>query len=169
MSPAFKSIVIPISEVPFEEVSAADDALKQTVLVVDDEHLVADTLAIIFRRAGFSTFKAYDAKGALEIANAVTPDILVSDIDMPGMNGVDLAMALLGMLPDCRVLLFSGHATFADLSDARAAGHDFPLLPKPVHPSIMLENVSKCLGREWHGTKSRLAEVFPMPRLRQTA
>jgi DNA-binding NtrC family response regulator len=137
------------------------------VLVVDDEHLVADTLGIIFKRAGFCTLTAYDAQGALEIAAAIAPDILVSDVDMPGMNGVDLAMTLLKLLPECRVLLFSGHATFADLAKARAAGHDFPLLPKPVHPAVMLENVSSCLGRK--PAKVRMAEVVTMPKMQRTA
>jgi DNA-binding NtrC family response regulator len=169
MSPSLKSVVVPISEVPFEEVSAVTPSRERIVLVVDDEHLVADTLAIIFKRAGFCTFKAYDAKGALEIANAIAPDILVSDIDMPGMNGVDLAMTLLEILPECRVLLFSGHATFADLSEARAAGYDFPLLPKPVHPSVMLENVSKCLAHIRRAVTSRVPEVVRIPMMQHTA
>ena len=167
MSPSLKSVVVPISEVPVEEMVALGDMREPIVLVVDDEHLVADTLGIIFKRAGFCTLTAYDAKGALEIASAVAPDILVSDVDMPGMNGVDLAMTLLKLLPECRVLLFSGHATFADLSAARDAGHDFPLLPKPVHPAVMLENVSTCLGRK--PAKVRMAEVVTMPRMLQTA
>jgi DNA-binding NtrC family response regulator len=167
MSPSFKSVVVPISEVPIEDMLSLDEVREPIVLVVDDEHLVADTLGIIFKRAGFCTLTAYDAAGALEIASAIAPDILVSDVDMPGMNGVDLAMTLLKLLPECRVLLFSGHATFADLSVARDAGHDFPLLPKPVHPAVMLENVSSCLGRKT--AKVRMAEVVAMPRMLQTA
>jgi DNA-binding NtrC family response regulator len=167
MSPVMKAVVVPISEVPLEDVVKLDEVREQIVLVVDDEHLVADTLGVIFERAGFCTLTAYDAAGALEIAAAIAPDILVSDVDMPGMNGVELAMTLLERLPECRVLLFSGHATFADLSVARAAGHDFPLLPKPVHPAVMLENVSSCLGRK--PAKARMAEVVTMPRMAQTA
>jgi len=167
MSPVLKAVVVPISEVPLEDVVKLDEVREPIVLVVDDEHLVADTLGIIFKRAGFCTLTAYDAAGALEIAAAIAPDILVSDVDMPGMNGVELAMTLLERLPECRVLLFSGHATFADLSAAREAGHDFPLLPKPVHPSVMLENVLSSLGRK--SAKVRMAEVVAMPRVLRTA
>jgi len=167
MSPALKSVVVPISEVSTEDVVRLDEVHEPIVLVVDDEHLVADTLAVIFERAGFCTLTAYDAAGALEIAAAIAPDILVSDVDMPGMNGVELAMTLIERLPKCRVLLFSGHATFADLSEARAAGHDFPLLPKPVHPAVMLENVSSCLGHK--PAKARMAKVVAMPRMLRTA
>lgn len=167
MSPSLKSVVVPISEVPAEETIGMGGVHEPIVLVVDDERLVADTLGIIFKRAGFCTLTAYDAAGALEIAAAIAPDILVSDVDMPGMNGVELAMTLIKRLPECKVLLFSGHATFADLFEARAAGHDFPLLPKPVHPAVLLENVSSCLGRK--PAKLRMVEVMSMPRLLQTA
>jgi DNA-binding NtrC family response regulator len=150
MSPALKSIVVPISEVPLEdavcdEFGGGNSVRRSVVLVVDDERMVADTLTMIFDRAGFETFTAYNGKGALEIASGIAPDILVSDVDMPLMNGVELAMTMMRIVPKCRVLLFSGHATFADLASARASGYDFPLLPKPVHPSVMIESVSRCL------------------------
>ena len=76
-----------------------------------------------------------------------------------GKFGVDLAMTLIKRIPECRVLLFSGHATLADLSGAREAGHDFPLLHKPVHPAELLKKVSKCLGDAWTATKPRPYEI----------
>jgi DNA-binding NtrC family response regulator len=167
MAPAFNSVVVSLSEVPREDVPFVNTVRGKIVLVVDDEHLVADTLSTIFKFAGFCAFAAYDAKGALELASAVRPDILVSDVDMPGMTGVELAMALLAMMPECRVLLFSGHATYADLAAARAAGHDFPLLSKPVHPAVMLKSVAKCLD-----SPPAVARMHPhgdVPRILQTA
>jgi DNA-binding response OmpR family regulator len=145
MSPSLNSVVVSLSEVPYDD-AVATDAREPIVLVVDDDRLVADTLTIIFDRAGYCALTAYDAKGALEITRSIRPDILVSDVDMPLMSGVDLAMALQKALPACQVLLFSGHATLADLARARDAGHDFPLLTKPVHPVELLKSVRKCLG-----------------------
>lgn len=121
-------------------------ARAPAVLVVDDERLVADTLSLIFQRAGFATHTAYSAAEALRLASVNAPDILLSDVDMPGTSGVDLAMTLLERTPDCEVILFSGHASVADLARAEAAGYKFPLLPKPVHPQVLLESVSKKLG-----------------------
>jgi DNA-binding NtrC family response regulator len=171
MSPALNSKVVPLSEVPVEldELELEnEEAREPVVLIVDDERMVADTLALIFKRAGLCALTAYDAKGALEVASAIVPDLLVSDVDMPGMNGVDLALTMLERIPSCRVLLFSGHATHADLAPAVAEGHDFPLLPKPVHPAVMLDNVAKCLdGRK--ARKARYADVFVMPEMRRTA
>jgi CheY-like chemotaxis protein len=169
MSPSLKSVVVSISEVPYEDVAVVEPKREPVVLVVDDEQLVADTLSLIFKRAGFCALTAYDAKGALEIAGAFAPDILVTDVDMPRMNGIELAMTLLERLPECRILLFSGHATMADLAVARAAGHDFPLLTKPVHPAEMLKNVSKCLGESWTAAKPRMREIIQMPQVQQTA
>jgi DNA-binding NtrC family response regulator len=174
MSPSLKSKVVPISEVPQEDVedegmSAVENPREPVVLVVDDDRLVADTLGLIFRRAGFCAFTAYDGSSALGIASTVSPDILVSDVHMPRMNGVDLAMAMMKLTPECQVLLFSGHATSSDLAVARAAGHNFSLLMKPVHPTELLKWVSKCLGTSWAAAKSRTREVTTMPRFQQIA
>ncbi len=171
MSPSFNSTVVPLSEVPTEvpeDVSGNDEIRKPIVLIVDDERLVADTLSLIFKRAGLCTLTAYDAEGALELASLVPPDLLVSDVDMPGMNGVTLALTMLKRFPSCRVLLFSGHASLADLAEARAAGHDFPLLPKPVHPAVMLASVRQCLGEPETRTMP-YADVFVMPVMQQMA
>lgn len=162
MSPTFNSVVVSLGEVPFEDVTGIDETRRPVVLVVDDDRLVADTLTLIFKRAGFRALTAYDAKEALEIAESVQPDILVSDVDMPLTSGVDLAMTLMETLPECRVLLFSGHATLADLASAHAAGYDFPLLIKPVHPAEMLKNVAKCLGRAPSVAAQRIRAAMPM-------
>lgn len=123
-------------------------ARAPSVLVVDDERLVADTLSLIFQRAGFETHAAYSAAEALQVASVHAPDMLVSDVDMPITTGVELALTLLQRNPKCDVILFSGHASVADLARAEAAGYAFPLLPKPVHPQVLLESVSERLGVE---------------------
>lgn len=135
--------VVPISEV--NGVSGLDSGLP-VVLVVDDEEIVADTLALIIGKAGFCALKAYRADEALAMARLMPPALLLTDVQMPGMNGVELALQLTSEQPDCRVLLFSGHAVPVDLSAARAAGYDFPLLGKPLHPVELLEHISTSLG-----------------------
>ena len=116
------------------------------MLVVDDEIAIADTLAIILSKNGFAAITAYEGKSALEIARIIPPDLLLSDVAMPEMTGVALAITLHEQIPDCRVLLFSGQSLTVDiLSDARAMGYDFPMLTKPIHPSVLLESISRCL------------------------
>ena len=136
-------------------VSPLDEALRSTLdnngvrrpvlLVVDDEELIVDTLSIILSLSNFTVMGACDGASALEIARVIPPDLLISDVAMPGMSGIELAVSLVCMAPDCRVLLFSGHAQPRDLEDARRAGFNFPLLTKPVHPKTMLDNVNICL------------------------
>jgi CheY-like chemotaxis protein len=130
--------------VPIDQVLAALNGREQqqyrpVVLVVDDESCIADTLAEILNRTGYAAVPAYDAESALETALLRPPQMLISDIVLPGETGVELAIKIRRIFPDCRVLLFSGQAATADLlSSAHRAGHNFELLTKPVHPRDLL-------------------------------
>jgi len=137
--------------VPIAEIASPPDEeeCRPVVLVVDDEIAIADTLAIILSKNGFAAITAYEGKSAVEIARVIPPDLLLSDVAMPGMTGVELAITLHEQIPDCRVLLFSGQSLTVDiLSDARARGYDFPMLTKPIHPSVLLESISRCLQED---------------------
>ena len=147
MARKFKFEVIPVAEVPTEDAMALPEEKKPLVLVVDDERIIADTLSIILSRSGFSTMTAYDGLEALEIARTNKPDLVISDVMMPKMTGVDLAITLSEIIPACKILLFSGQAATVDLLQrAREAGHTFTTLTKPVHPTDMLKRVSDCLS-----------------------
>lgn len=112
------------------------------VLIVDDERLLAETTAAILQRAGFNAKTAYDGFGALEATASFLPDYLITDIMMPAMNGVELAMAITKMYPRTKILLFSGQAGIGGiLEDSKAKGFEFPLLAKPVHPTKLIEGL----------------------------
>jgi CheY-like chemotaxis protein len=148
MYPKLKSMIISLSDVPMnpENVSAPS---RPVILIADDEHVIADTLTIILRMSGFATLTAYDGIEALALATEIPPDLLLSDVVMPGMNGTLLAMAVVDMVPDCKVLLFSGQAATADLlAEARAMGRNFTTLTKPIHPTDMLRRIEDCLKFE---------------------
>ena len=67
------------------------------------------------------------------------PHLLITDVAMPGMTGIELAIHFRKTQPECKVLLFSGQASTADLLEkARAQGYDFDLLAKPIHPADLL-------------------------------
>jgi DNA-binding NtrC family response regulator len=147
MTPKFNFDVVPVSEVPKEDAVFLPEKPKPIVLVVDDERVIADTLSIILSKSGFLALTAYEAFSALELAKQAAPDLLISDVVMPGMSGIDLAIALTQTLPSCKVLLFSGQAATVDLLEkARNAGHNFTTLTKPVHPTDMLRRISECLS-----------------------
>ena len=109
------------------------------VLVVDDERVIADTLAIILNQAGFNAAAVYTGTEAVERARKEKPDLVISDVIMPDMNGIEAAIRIRQMLPGCKILLFSGQAATADLLEkARLQGHEFEILAKPVHPQDLL-------------------------------
>lgn len=110
------------------------------VYVVDDERVIAETLSMILAQAGFGAIAFEDPKQALAAAaGGSPPDLLISDVVMPGMSGIQLAIEFQRAYPECKVLLFSGQAATADLlEDAKRQGHDFEVLSKPVHPSDLL-------------------------------
>jgi DNA-binding NtrC family response regulator len=153
MSPEFSFPVVPLKEVPREDVVVLPVPVKEApvVLIVDDEKVIADTLSIILTHAGFIAMTAYDAESALRIANAITPALLISDVVMPGITGVELAIMLSQSIPELKVLLFSGQASTVDLLDkARRGGHYFTTLTKPVHPTDMLKRISESLAFHRH-------------------
>ena len=121
-------------------------AAQPKILVVDDERLLADTTAAILRRAGFLARTAYDGFGALETMATFHPDYLLTDVMMPAMNGVELAIATTKMYPTTKIMLFSGQAGISEiLEKSKMEGFEFQLLAKPVHPSKLVEGL-KSLG-----------------------
>jgi CheY-like chemotaxis protein len=146
MSPKLKFEVVPVAEVSKQDVVLPKRS-QPLVLVVDDERVIADTLSTILSKSGFATRAAYDGSSALELARQLRPDLLISDVMMPGMTGIELAITVTQTIPGCKILLFSGQAATVDLLEkARHAGHDFTTLTKPVHPTDMLRRISECLG-----------------------
>jgi CheY-like chemotaxis protein len=112
------------------------------VFVVDDESVIAATLAIILNQSGFQAQSFTNPMQALEQARTTKPDLLISDVMMPEMTGIELAIAIKNECPECKILLFSGQAATADLLQvARSQGHEFHLLTKPVHPADLLESI----------------------------
>ena len=147
MSPEFSFPVVPLEEVAKEDVVVLPVNDVPVILIVDDEKVIADTLSIILTHAGFITMTAYDGETALRIANAITPALLISDVVMPGITGVELAIMLTQSIPDLKVLLFSGQASTVDLLEqARRDGHYFTTLTKPVHPTDVLKRISESLA-----------------------
>ena|SRR5438552_3477064 len=115
---------------------------KPKALVVDDEQVIADTLAIILNQAGFDASAVYTGNGAVQAAKQRRPALVISDVIMPDMNGIEAAIQIRSFLPDCKILLFSGQAATADLlKEARARGHEFEILAKPVHPQDLLAKI----------------------------
>ena len=127
------------------------------VFVIDDEPVIASSLAAILQMNGFSARFFTCPLEALAAARSESPDLVISDVAMPGISGIDLAIQMRAQFPSCKILLFSGQAATLDLLDgARAQGYDFRLLQKPVFPSELLSEIGQ-LSAAVHQTSDRVS------------
>jgi DNA-binding NtrC family response regulator len=123
--------------------SMIDEARQLRVFIVDDEEVIASSLAMILRlHGGLHATSFTDPLKALEAAPFDAPDLLITDVMMPELSGIDLAIQFKLLCPNCKVLLFSGHAATAhSLKSAREKGYAFECLAKPVHPADLLAKI----------------------------
>ena len=122
--------------------ATSGETRKLNVLIVDDERLIADSLAWILNLKGFNARSVYSGSEAINHAVINPIDILVSDVVMEGMSGIDAAIEICKLLPNCKVLLFSGNIETSELlKAAHDLGHDFDILAKPVHPSVIIDRL----------------------------
>lgn len=116
--------------------------MSHTVLIVDDDRPIVEALAGVLIDEGYRVRKAFDGLSALQEAEIQPPDLVLSDIAMPGMNGIALAERLRDR--DIPVILLS-----AAVSDPRLTGVSF--VPKPFDLDLIVEVVSRQLS----GARSR--------------
>jgi CheY-like chemotaxis protein len=117
------------------------------IIVVDDEPIIADTLVNILNGEGHNALCVSDGESAIELARMLVPDVIVTDVIMPGMNGIETAKAILKLVPACRIILFSGQAASTDLmAKAKSEGYLFEVLAKPINPEVLLEKLKLSPG-----------------------
>jgi CheY-like chemotaxis protein len=122
---------------------------KSKIVVADDEPLVAVTLREILVDEGFEVVTVADGNAAVQAAQAMRPDLVLTDVMMPKMNGIEAAKAIKRFLPDCRIILLSGQAaTGALLKQAHEEGHDFEIVTKPIKPETLLEILRKPMDHD---------------------
>lgn len=120
---------------------------RTVAFVVDDEDVIASTLELILLSRGFAVRSFVDPTDAAEAAHSEKPDFLLTDVMMPKLNGIELAIKVKEINPNCCVLLFSGQASTSDLlAKASEQGHCFDILAKPVHPLELLGKIAELLG-----------------------
>jgi DNA-binding NtrC family response regulator len=116
--------------------------MDRTVFVVDDERLLTDTVAAILRTGGYGVRAFYHPGDVLRAAAEAAPDLLISDFNMPEINGVQLASQVVAMHKDCRVIIMSGVVSTIGLHDLSG---EFRFLQKPILPAVLLQEVKAAL------------------------
>jgi DNA-binding response OmpR family regulator len=123
---------------------------RWVAFVVDDEPMIAITLKLILMAQGFDARSFVDPLDALSAAHSMPPDLLISDVAMPHINGYELAIQMMQLHRGCKVLLITGQTTTENLHvAAKAKGYDFDVLTKPVPPRILLARIE-----EWFENQS---------------
>jgi DNA-binding response OmpR family regulator len=130
------------------------------VFIVDDDEMITKSLGLILKREGFDVFGFTNPLRALERMETVGPDLLISDVMMPQLSGVDLAVQTRIVRPDCKILLFSAAASDL-MRQLRADGHDFRMLQKPVHPDHLLHEIDKLDGDADRPIRPAVRTPFP--------
>jgi CheY-like chemotaxis protein len=119
-----------------------------SILVVDDEQITADTLGLIFEKRGFETHVAYNVNDALVIIRETQPEIVLCDITMPGRDGLELMVELTRLKVDCGVIVLTGY-----ISNLKPVQEQFlkmtqntHVFTKPCPPEEILREANRMLS-----------------------
>jgi CheY-like chemotaxis protein len=116
---------------------------KRRVVVVDDEVAIANSLKALLNHAGFDAYAMHGGQELVDSLETLRPDVLITDVEMPGMTGIEVAIITRSKFPNCKILLFSAQAaTSRLLMKAREQGHEFELLGKPLHLPDLLAKLT---------------------------
>jgi len=118
-----------------------------TILVVDDQETNRVTLERILRRENWAVQQAQDGQAALEKVRENPPDVIVTDLKMPGMNGLELLKAVRTLYPDTEVILMTAYGTVETAVDAMKVGA-YDYVTKPLKRSEIVSAVRKALEKK---------------------
>jgi DNA-binding NtrC family response regulator len=121
--------------------------MTKRVLVVDDDIMMARTLAEILELQGWSADLAHDGRMAVEAAALRAYDVVLMDVKMPGMNGVEAFLAMKAARPDVKVVLMTAYAAHELLARAQDNGV-LQVLSKPVDIRALLAFLGGVLSRK---------------------
>jgi two-component system response regulator AtoC len=121
--------------------------VSQRVLIVDDDPGLRESLELVLAAEGYEVAAAPDGATALEMVEAVLPDVVLCDLRMPGMDGMELLPLLSRRLPGATVVLMSAYGT-QDLAIEAMRRGAYDYLAKPFQPSEVLLTLKKARERE---------------------
>ena len=138
-----------MSNAAFQNVNdvRAEVSMKQRVLVVDDDKLVADTLSLIFRANGFEAEACYSAAEGLERARTYDPELLLCDVTMPETTGLELAAKIDREIPSCKILMLTAYSTnLAKVGEqSQTMSRPVNVMTKPCRPEDLLREAGMLL------------------------
>jgi len=129
--------------------------VKTKILVVDDEETARISLADILRLEGYEVKAVASGEAAIESLEEDSYDLMLLDIKMPGMDGVEVMLQATEMAPDTLIILLTAYGSLETAVDAlRHGAHDY--LTKPASPHEILSSVASGLARRSENQRKRL-------------
>lgn len=126
------------------------------VLLIDDEVALANTLAQRLKMRDFKVGTAYDGEQALSKLKEEEPDVVVLDLKMPGMHGMEVLREIKKTHPDIQVIILTGHGTDKDEEDAKRLG-GFDFLKKPADIETLEHKIKAAFKEKMERTLSAIA------------
>jgi len=118
----------------------------KNILVVDDDKAILTLLKHTFSRAGYEVTTAEDGDTALTILQNKNIQVMFLDLNMPGMNGVELCRTIKHNMPMSIIFAITGYASMFQLADCRDAGFE-DYFTKPVSVSLLIEVVEEAFKK----------------------
>lgn len=125
----------------------SDSGTKIRILVADDDFVIASSWSQILRLSGYDAESAASGEEAIVAAMRHPPDVLISDVVMGGINGIETAIRILEIQPECLVILISGQANTQMLLSDHQPQHAFEILCKPIRPEVLLDRIASIQTR----------------------
>ncbi|MBI3079465.1 MAG: sigma-54-dependent Fis family transcriptional regulator [Deltaproteobacteria bacterium] len=123
------------------------DERRATILIADDEQTIREALEKVLAQAGYRVLLAEDGERALDLARGGEVNLVLADLKMPGIEGLDLLKALKLVVPDLEVVMITGHGTIEAAVEAMKEGaYDF--VTKPFKKMEILKTVRKALEKQ---------------------
>jgi response regulator NasT len=121
---------------------------KPLLMVLDDDNAIRQTWTIIFRQHGYEVVPVDRGAAAIEATHLRAPDLLLADIHLPDMSGIEVARRVHQIAPACHILFISGDSgSSGALDEARAQGISFEVLPKPISPADLIRRIDERLRK----------------------
>jgi CheY-like chemotaxis protein len=121
-------------------------AEQAKILIVDDERDLVDAYVRLLERTGYRCIAAFDANEAIQMIDAESPDLVITDLSLPDANGIEIVRRVRAKSPVTPIIVMSGHNTPGLHEAARAAGANLSLL-KPVSIAELQRVIGEALAR----------------------
>lgn len=137
---------------------------KKIILIVEDDPTVGESLRLLFKKKGYEILLALNGKEALQLFRHKVVDLVITDVVMPRMDGIELLEAVKGLRPETEVIVISAQGTIEKAVQAMKLGA-FDFIEKPINPKVISLLVERALEKQTlilqnRDLRSRLADKF---------